>query len=82
MLLQSTDAVARKTRLPATEVERIALEISTELLDPPKTVNEKRGIGSDKFTTGDDGLDELLGGGLRVGALWEIAGEGCVSPLS
>ena len=29
----------------------------------------------DKFTTGDAVLDELLGGGIRTGMLWELVGE-------
>ena len=29
----------------------------------------------DKFTTGDAHLDEILGGGIRLGMVWEISGE-------
>lgn len=32
--------------------------------------------------TGDEGIDQALGGGLRLGSLTEIAGERCVPPDS
>lgn len=32
--------------------------------------------------TGDEGIDQALGGGLRLGSLTEIAGERCVAPDS
>lgn len=40
--------------------------------------------GDEKCTTGDPHLDNALGGGIRTGMLWEVAGERCVvyySPL-
>ena len=30
------------------------------------------------FTTGDEGLDKLIGDGIRTGIIWEIVGEGYV----
>lgn len=32
------------------------------------------------FTTGDETLDEALGGGFRTGMVWEVCGERCVPP--
>jgi len=32
----------------------------------------------DDFTTGDPRLDDALGGGIRTGMIWEVAGERCV----
>jgi RecA/RadA recombinase len=31
--------------------------------------------GSELITTGDTMLDEMLGGGIRVGMVWEFVGE-------
>jgi len=35
--------------------------------------------GSERITTGDTTLDEMLGGGIRVGMIWEFVGEGQVA---
>jgi Rad51 len=32
----------------------------------------------EEFTTGDPRLDKALGGGIRTGMIWEVAGERCV----
>ena len=32
--------------------------------------------GSEVITTGDISLDQMLGGGIRVGMIWEFVGEG------
>lgn len=41
----------------------------------PKSLSEVHGIGNEAFTSGDEHLDKVLGGGIRTGMLWEIAGE-------
>lgn len=79
VLLQATDEVARKLRLGKNEVERIFDSISAEILSPPETVLTTQSLGSESFTTGDDGLDDLLGSGIKTGSVWEITGEGLVS---
>ncbi|KAG8953678.1 hypothetical protein FRC04_001882 [Tulasnella sp. 424] len=76
VLLQTPEEISRKTRLSKEEVERIFDLISTEILSPPETVFETQSLGSESFTTGDDGLDNMLGGGIRTGSVWEISGEG------
>ena len=38
--------------------------------------------GNEVFTTGDSQLDHALGGGIRTGMVWEIAGERYVQILS
>jgi DNA repair protein RAD57 len=41
------------------------------------------GLGPEsRVGTGDEGLDEVLGGGLRTGTLTEISGESYVDPPS
>ncbi len=76
MLIPSTEDIAKRTRLGVSEVERITQLISQEILEPPRSVFEERSLGSQKFTTGDADLDHLLGGGIRTGVIWEVAGEG------
>lgn len=75
MLLLPTDEVARKLRLGKIEVEKIFDSISAEILSPPETVAAMRSLGSESFTAGDEGLDDLLGSGIKTGAVWEITGE-------
>ncbi|KAG8928314.1 hypothetical protein FRC01_006129 [Tulasnella sp. 417] len=76
VLLQAADEVARKLRLGKNDVEKIFDSISAEILSPPQTVLETCSLGSESFTTGDKGLDDLLGSGIKTGAVWEISGEG------
>ncbi|KAG8914749.1 hypothetical protein FRC00_011120 [Tulasnella sp. 408] len=75
VLLQSTDEVARKLRLGKNEVEKMFDSISAEILSPPETVAAMRSLGSESFTAGDEGLDDLLGSGIKTGVVWEITGE-------
>ncbi|KIO30932.1 hypothetical protein M407DRAFT_222058 [Tulasnella calospora MUT 4182] len=75
VLQQTTDEVARKLRLGKNDVEKIFDSISAEILPPVQTVLETRPLGSESFTTGDEGLDDLLGSGIKTGAVWEITGE-------
>ena len=49
--------------------------VCKELYQPPSPLREVANLGTEAFTTGDDFVDKVLGGGLRTGMLWEICGE-------
>ena len=52
--------------------------ISRTLGRAPRPLRAVMRDGSQVITTGDASLDELLGGGIRVGMIWEFVGEGQV----
>lgn len=56
-------------------VEKACIEISSGYLVPKKLSVD----GPSTFTTGDIFLDQALGGGIRTGMIWELAGERFVS---
>ncbi|KAG9015461.1 hypothetical protein FRB94_000066 [Tulasnella sp. JGI-2019a] len=76
ILLHSQDDISKRTKLSLPEIEAIVHSISHEILDPPRRICKTETLGFERFTTGDQALDDLLGGGLRTGAVWEVAGEG------
>ena len=45
---------------------------------PPSLLRDVVRDGSEIITTGDVLLDKMLGGGIRVGMIWELVGEGRV----
>ncbi|KAI0670598.1 P-loop containing nucleoside triphosphate hydrolase protein [Trametes maxima] len=49
--------------------------VCKELASPPRLLREVVHLGAEKFTTGDTNLDEVLSGGIRIGMVWELAGE-------
>ncbi|KAG5219943.1 DNA repair protein [Salix suchowensis] len=44
-------------------------------LQPLQRLEEIKHVGNEKITTGDPRLDHALGGGIRTGMIWEVAGE-------
>ncbi|BGP27833.1 DNA-repair protein XRCC3 [Rhodotorula toruloides] len=84
VLLSSPTALTQRSKLPPTEVLHLLSELSHVVCSLPSTVDksvaeiveedEKSGLRA-AFTTGDEGLDSLLGGGIRVGSLTELAGQ-------
>jgi DNA repair protein RAD57 len=59
-------------------VQAIVDSIARALARPPSLLKDVVRNGSQVITTGDATLDEMLGGGIRVGMVWEFAGEGQV----
>ncbi|KAI1787943.1 P-loop containing nucleoside triphosphate hydrolase protein [Ganoderma leucocontextum] len=57
------------------EMERLIDSVCQELYQSPRTIREVYRLGEEVFTTGEPYMDEALGGGIRTGMLWEIAGE-------
>lgn len=43
--------------------------------EPRSLVDEEPLDNATLFTTGDKELDEALGGGIRTGMVWEVAGQ-------
>lgn len=56
-------------------MEYLIDSVCQELFQSPRTIRAVDRIGDETFTTGEQHLDEALGGGVRTGMVWEIAGE-------
>ena len=69
---------AKKCRIPVKEIEILIDLVCKELAPQPQTLRDVADLGEEKFTTGDSHIDDVLGGGVRTGMLWEISGEKCV----
>lgn len=76
MLLLSQDEISKRTKLSLVDTESITQTLSHQILPVPERVSSSQPVGLERFTTGDEALDELLGGGLRTGVVWELSGEG------
>jgi DNA repair protein RAD57 len=49
--------------------------ICNECFCQPQPIGLEKNRGTETITTGDDGLDLALGGGVRTGMIWEVVGE-------
>ena len=56
-------------------VQEIVDIIARALGRQPSLLRDVVRNGSEMITTGDASLDEILGGGIRVGMIWEFVGE-------
>ncbi|KAJ8457077.1 hypothetical protein ONZ51_g11746 [Trametes cubensis] len=74
LLMKPADA-AKKCRIPVKEIEILIDLVCKELAPQPQTLRDVADLGEEKFTTGDSHIDDVLGGGVRTGMLWEISGE-------
>lgn len=77
LLLASPSDIARKSHVAAQVVERILDTVCRALAQQPRSLKDVQHEGNEKFTTGDERLDNALGGGLRTGMVWEVVGERC-----
>ena len=75
LLVKRVPEVAKKCRIPVAELENLIDLVCDELFQSPRTIRTVDRIGGEVFTTGEPYLDEALGGGIRTGMVWEIAGE-------
>lgn len=57
------------------EAQKLIEDTCNELATTSLQVIQLNETTDDKFTTGDAIIDETLGGGIRTGMVWEIAGE-------
>lgn len=49
--------------------------VCQEVAPQPQLLSDIAYLGDEKITTGDAHLDEVLGGGIRTGMLWDVSGE-------
>lgn len=70
--------VSQRCRLAPQAVQEIFDAISHAADRPPSLLRDVVRDGSETITTGDVFLDKMLGGGIRVGMIWELVGEGRV----
>ncbi|KAF8226173.1 hypothetical protein L208DRAFT_1144307, partial [Tricholoma matsutake] len=75
LLLSSPHEVAQKCKVNPSAVERM-MDCMYNVGTPQniRRLKDVQGEG-EEFTTGDSRLDEALGGGIRTGMIWEVAGE-------
>lgn len=85
-------AIQHRTKLSHSDVNSLLDVIIDSQLPPIKTVAEHFGYPSSSqysstdglalqpecFSTGDEGFDSLLGGGIRLGKITEFVGTACV----
>lgn len=65
------------------EAKRIIDTVCSESAPPRiRRLEEVKHEGAETCTTGDPHLDSALGGGIRTGMVWEVAGERCVACYS
>ena len=81
VLLFPLSDISKRCRLPPQAVQAIVDSIAGALARPPSLLRDVVRNGSELITTGDATLDEMLGGGIRVGMVWEFVGEGQVVAL-
>lgn len=73
-VIASPHDAAKRCRASAQEIDAILDKAGRTLLKPTR-LSEDDAFESGVFTTGDSLLDQVLGGGLRTGMVWEVAGE-------
>ena len=78
VLLFPLSDISKRCRLPPQAVQAIVDSIARALARPPSLLRDVMRNGSEVITTGVTTLDEMLGGGIRVGMVWEFVGEGRV----
>ena len=75
LMTQASEVLSKSMKIPLSEVliikKAVCNVLSSRILlgDLPESPSEQ-------FTTGDGEIDEAVGGGIRTGLVWEIAGEG------
>jgi DNA repair protein RAD57 len=75
LLLSTPSDISRTSRIAPLEVARILKAACRERAAPINKIKDLPPEGEEKFTTGDAELDSMLGGGIRMGMLWEVVGE-------
>ncbi|KAF4576859.1 hypothetical protein EYR36_004839 [Pleurotus pulmonarius] len=75
LLLTSPAEIARRCKTSLAEVKLIVDAFCKASLQRLQPLEEVKHEGNEKITTGDPRLDNALGGGIRTGMIWEVAGE-------
>ena len=85
IFLSMPQDIAKKCRVTVREANEMLDMASSAITKVPRRLSDIA-IEPNCFTTGDETLDKILGGGIRTGMVWEIVGEGCdldyISPYS
>ncbi|KAI0262889.1 Rad51-domain-containing protein [Gloeopeniophorella convolvens] len=76
VLFSPPSDIARKCTLTPQATQDIIDSIARELSSPPRALRDVMHDGGAMLTTGDASVDRLVGGGIRVGMIWELSGEG------
>ncbi|KAG8936721.1 hypothetical protein FRC02_012003 [Tulasnella sp. 418] len=74
LLLPPSSDIARKAKISLEDVQAIIGSVSASIAPQPQLL--KTFDKGEIFTAGDQGLDNLLEGGIRVGIITELVGEG------
>jgi len=69
------DELASRSGLFRHQAEDILQRIASKLAPTPQVLSSLKETCGSCISTGDGGLDHVLGGGIRTGLLWEFAGE-------
>ncbi|TCD66472.1 hypothetical protein EIP91_001352 [Steccherinum ochraceum] len=75
LLLTPPPELAKKCRLAVHDIQSLVDAVCEVLASAPLRLDDEALQEAEFFTTGDQALDEVLGGGIRTGMLWEIVGE-------
>jgi DNA repair protein RAD57 len=68
--------ISKKCRLSPSDINTIIDLWCKQITIVPRTLEEVLKAGADQgFTTGDEIIDRVLGGGIRTGSVWEFVGE-------
>jgi DNA repair protein RAD57 len=77
LVLETPENIARRCRISPAYALSLLQNVCNEALETPSCLEYTLGHERRSFTTGDVGLDELLGEGIHVGRVYEISGERC-----
>lgn len=75
IILLSPSDLVKKCRISHHEAQEIINTVCDELAPKLYTFYHEDLPKDETFTTGDALVDRVLGGGIRVGKLWEVVGE-------
>jgi DNA repair protein RAD57 len=75
LLLVSPTQIAKQCKITLPEAQSIIDIVCKERAQQSRSLVDVDPEDDEIFTTGDAELDNALGGGIRTGMIWEIAGE-------
>ncbi|KAF9533429.1 P-loop containing nucleoside triphosphate hydrolase protein [Crepidotus variabilis] len=75
LIMTPIEDFAKRCRISQIDVKRIFDKVIKRMPFPKIVCLDTSQHGDDVFTTGDDLLDSILGGGIKTGMVWEIVGE-------
>lgn len=84
LFTHSPAELSKRCRISPSDLKIITNLYCKHLVVAPRTLGdvlEQQG-GDQKFTTGDEGLDRVLGGGIRTGIVWEFVGQRLVRSVA